>query len=152
MISFRSHDQISADMLRATEDHFTRCLDRLEKELGSRKKSRYLYFHAEGAFPGMQPLLVRRAEALTQQVWATGGAGSTSTELELIKAVAAAADAGSLPFFRECLARNVPRERTGPERRVPAWRALLIARRGREGLERAPIGRAFHTALTMASG
>jgi hypothetical protein len=130
MISFRSHDQISADMLRAMEDHFTRGLDRLEKELGSRKKSRYLYFHAEGAFPGMQPLLVRRAEALTRQVWATGGTGSTRTELELIKAVAAAADAGSLPFFRECLARNVPRERTGPERRALALLGIALAARG----------------------
>lgn len=128
--NFRGPRQISPDRRRSLEEHFTLALDGLEKELGSRRKSRYLYFHGDAAFPGMQRLLVRRAEELTRLVWATGGTGSSHTEHELIKAIATAADDRSLSFFRECLARSAPREKAGPKRRALALVGIALAARG----------------------
>jgi hypothetical protein len=121
----------SADQQRHLANHLRTALNSLEAVLDTRKKSQHLFFGGGAAFPGIAPMLVRRAEDLTRRVWAAGGAGSIFTEHALIKTVAAAADPGSLPFLHECLERNVPREKTGPERRTLAVLAIaLIAREG----------------------
>jgi hypothetical protein len=113
------------------ERAFARGLGELEDALEARRKTRYLHFVGPPGFPGISPVLLRRAEALARRVWASGGTGASSTAHRLVEAISAGGDPASLPFLRECLERHVPREKEGPKRRALALRGIaLLAGRG----------------------